>query len=332
MATSPDGLWPMSLVIRHSRMAGASEDSAAAKVGLWLGVRASRVSLVVEMCRLRARAKHRESWEADSAVSASVSGGEGMKPPMALLVRLYLPAIWNEHTTLTMLSGPSDTDRPWRMNRGTSGNFEGVLGFGGGPQSANISQAPSTDAEDSAEILPSAPQTAPITGGWRERLAAKQEAKKDTDVGDQGGYVGGSPWSGAQKHWRAPVGQDGPTVELDLPVSNAPTSISVIASPAATPVPNRDAMIEPETPAPPAREPIPEVSQESLDAVQWFYRDPQQQEHGKVLIQSYAAIQADWVQAPSLPHKCRTGTRTTTLTMRYPCDARPNHRSTRSVN
>lgn len=59
--------------------------------------------------------------------------------------------------------------------------------------------------------------------------------------------------------------------------------MSVIASPAATPVPDRDAMIEPQTPGPAPRthEPTPEPSQESLDAIQWFYLDPQQQEHGE---------------------------------------------------
>lgn len=167
------------------------------------------------------------------------------------------------------------------MNRATSGNFEGVLGFGGGPQTANSAQAQQADIDDAIEVLPSAPQTAPITGGWRERLAAKQDAKKDPEPAEQGTNASGSPWSGAQKHWRAPIGQGGPTLELDLPVSKAPTSMSVIASPAATPVPHRDAMIEPETPAPPSREAATEVSQESLDAVQWYYRDPQQQEHGE---------------------------------------------------
>lgn len=118
-------------------------------------------------------------------------------------------------------------------------------------------------------------------------MAAKnQEVKKETPAPEQPAEGLNSPWSGGQKQWRAPIGQDGPTVPLDLPIANAPTSMSVIASPAATPVPDRDAIIDITTPGPPPRQaqqsqPEPEVPQEVLDAVQWFYLDPQQQEHGE---------------------------------------------------
>lgn len=181
--------------------------------------------------------------------------------------------------------GPADGARPWRVPRGASGNFEGVLGFNG-PQTANPAHAPIEDNEDtSIEISQPVPQSAPVTGGWRERLAAKQEAKKEAPPAEQPAEGLGSPWSGDQKQWRAPIGQDGPTVPLDLPIANAPTSMSVIASPAATPVPDRDATIDLSTPGPPpaprAQQLEPEVSQETLDAIQWYYLDPQQQEHGE---------------------------------------------------
>ena len=117
--------------------------------------------------------------------------------------------------------------------------------------------------------------------------ARQQEAKKEAPAAEQPAEGLASPWSGAQKQWRAPIGQDGPTVPLDLPIANAPTSMSVIASPAATPVPDRDATIDITTPGPPPRQAQqppqsePEVSQEVLDAVKWYYLDPQQQEHGE---------------------------------------------------
>lgn len=196
---------------------------------------------------------------------------------------------------LTKVIGPSDGARPWRVPRGASGNFEGVLGFNG-PQTAHPAHAPDVDHDDpSIETSQPVPQSAPITGGWRERMAAKQEVKKEPPVSELTTEALGSPWQASKKHWKASMGQDGPIVSLDVPVANAPSSLSIMGSPAATPIPDRDANIDLTTPEPAPRrnETNIEPSQEALDAIQWFYLDPQQQEQG---------ASATWFLSCHAPH------------------------------
>nr|XP_018259158.1 uncharacterized protein I303_08702 [Kwoniella dejecticola CBS 10117]OBR81316.1 hypothetical protein I303_08702 [Kwoniella dejecticola CBS 10117] len=135
---------------------------------------------------------------------------------------------------------PRSTGPNWRPPRNGSGNFEGVLGFGGG---------------------------APFGKG------------------------GGPGWGTGQKKWRIAAGLSAPgdgEKTLEVPIANEPSSLSVIASPSATPVPERDATVlealnAPAVPS--AKITSQDVSaqledKQDLGAIEWFYRDPNGQEQG----------------------------------------------------
>jgi PERQ amino acid-rich with GYF domain-containing protein len=170
---------------------------------------------------------------------------------------------------------------PWRSSRTASGNFEGVLGFGGN-QSNAPSQPPVNEADESMSSA-DVPQTAPIVGGWRDRLAAKQAQKKEAEETAQPATAASAGWGSTQSKWRAPSGTSVQS-SIDAPHQNG-LSASVIATPSATPVPDRDATVETADEPENKEEPVqqqqqPQPTEEDLNAVKWFYRDPQGQEQG----------------------------------------------------
>jgi len=126
------------------------------------------------------------------------------------------------------------------------------------------------------------PQTAPIVGGWRDRLAAKQAQKKEAEETAQPATAAASSWT--QNKWRAPAGDSDLQSPISVPHQNGLTA-SVIATPSATPVPDRDATVEVASESDPRDEAGQQQQQqqpeEDLSAVQWFYRDPQGEEQGK---------------------------------------------------
>lgn len=124
------------------------------------------------------------------------------------------------------------------------------------------------------------PQTAPIVGGWRDRLAAKQAQRKEAEETPQPPTAATTGWGNTQSKWRAPSGASDLSSSTTIPHQNG-LSASVIATPSATPVPDRDATVEvasePETKEEPVQQ---QPTEEDLNAVQWFYRDPQGEEQG----------------------------------------------------
>jgi len=127
------------------------------------------------------------------------------------------------------------------------------------------------------------PQTAPIVGGWRDRLAAKQAQKKEAEETAQPATAASAGWGSTQSKWRAPSGTSVQS-SVDAPHQNG-LSASVIATPSATPVPDRDATVEVADEPENKEEPVqqqqqPQPTEEDLNAVKWFYRDPQGQEQG----------------------------------------------------
>ncbi|WVQ81229.1 hypothetical protein IAT38_003351 [Cryptococcus sp. DSM 104549] len=175
-----------------------------------------------------------------------------------------------------------DSTRPavpnWRPNNRTgSGNFEGVLGFGSGPASAAaLPLSPTTDTHDDGF------KTAKLGG---EPKAVDGEEKKEE--GGRFGKGGGPGWGTGQKKWRIAAGLSAPGENdktIEMPVSNNEhATASVIATPSATPIPERDASVLEPTPAPgrPQEEiQQPQEEKEDLGAVEWFYRDPNGQEQG----------------------------------------------------
>jgi len=128
------------------------------------------------------------------------------------------------------------------------------------------------------------PQTAPVVGGWRDRLAAKQAQKKESEETAQPATAASAGWGSTQSKWRAPTSSSIQS-PLDGPQQNGP-SASVIATPSATPVPDRDATVEGPDETEIEGEPVqqqqqPQPTEEDLNAVKWFYRDPQGQEQGR---------------------------------------------------
>ena len=129
------------------------------------------------------------------------------------------------------------------------------------------------------------PQTAPVVGGWRDRLAAKQAQKKESEETAQPATAASAGWGSTQSKWRATTTSSSIQSPLDGPQQNGP-SASVIATPSATPVPDRDATVEGPDETEIEGEPVqqqqqPQLTEEDLNAVKWFYRDPQGQEQGR---------------------------------------------------
>jgi PERQ amino acid-rich with GYF domain-containing protein len=156
-----------------------------------------------------------------------------------------------------------------------------VLGGFGGSQTATPAQPPVSEADESPAPA-EAPHTAPVTGGWRERLAAKQGVKKDGDEAGQPGANAGPGWTNTPNKWRTNTGGSELSSPLDVPRSHGPTTASVIATPSATPVPDRDATVEV---APEPENQDANIQQEGqtedMEKTEWFYRDPQGTEHGE---------------------------------------------------
>ncbi|WVQ63939.1 uncharacterized protein L199_002096 [Kwoniella botswanensis] len=148
--------------------------------------------------------------------------------------------------------GARSTGPNWRPARTASGSFEGVLGFGSTGPSALTSGNP---------------------------LSPNPNA----DVSER--------WGTGQKKWRIAAGLSAPgdgDKTLEVPIANEPSSVSVIATPSATPVPERDATVLESVTAPAnphvhsqegAQQQQAEEKQD-LGAVEWFYRDPNGQEQG----------------------------------------------------
>ncbi|OCF39763.1 hypothetical protein I317_06425 [Kwoniella heveanensis CBS 569] len=158
---------------------------------------------------------------------------------------------------------PRSTGPNWRPTRTASGSFEGVLGFGSTTPSAMTAVNPLSPNVDNHET-PDAGNKGRNGDKWR--IAAGLSAPGEGDK------------------------------TLEVPISNEPSSASVIATPSATPVPDRDATILESqlAPAVPQRvNGVEEVSQppalsqtqqseekHDLGNVEWFYRDPNGQEQG----------------------------------------------------
>nr|XP_019048049.1 hypothetical protein I302_04671 [Kwoniella bestiolae CBS 10118]OCF26979.1 hypothetical protein I302_04671 [Kwoniella bestiolae CBS 10118] len=154
--------------------------------------------------------------------------------------------------------GTRSTGPNWRPARTASGSFEGVLGFGSNGPSALSTGNP---------LSPN----------------------PNTDVSEGGG----PGWGTGQKKWRIAAGLSAPgdgDKTLEVPIANEPSSVSVVATPSATPVPERDATVLDSISAPVnphligqaqelAQQPQPEEKQD-LGAIEWFYRDPNGQEQG----------------------------------------------------
>ncbi|WRT69040.1 uncharacterized protein IL334_006023 [Kwoniella shivajii] len=186
--------------------------------------------------------------------------------------------------------GPRSTVPNWRPARTASGSFEGVLGFGSTPTTALSSAAPLSPSVD----VQTENNDAKNRNGEVQKEKPDEE-KKEEDLG-KFGKGGGPGWGTGQKKWRIAAGLsargDGEKT-LDLPIADEPSSASVIATPSATPIPERDATLLESISAPA----VPHLAngtheqaqaaglpqneeKQDLGAVEWFYRDPNGQEQG----------------------------------------------------
>ncbi|KAK8843328.1 hypothetical protein IAR55_006983 [Kwoniella newhampshirensis] len=182
--------------------------------------------------------------------------------------------------------GPRSTANTWRPSRTTSGNFEGVLGFGipAAPPPAPLQHtSPTLDTHDEAKR-----KAAEVP----QKVEGAEEKKEEDQT--KFGKGGGPGWGSGQKKWRIAAGlatsaDDSKT--LDIPITNEAYSASVVATPSATPIPERDAMLFESTPVAGGRTQQPNgglenasnaalEEKENLGAVEWFYRDPNGQEQG----------------------------------------------------
>jgi hypothetical protein len=262
-------------------MAVGLAGSAEVKEALWHQVVSSPASLVVEPFPPLETARLQAFLEVVSVESARDLDDPGWKAQNPLQVSYTYRRNYDADNLV-----PTEGGRPWRASRTASGNFEGVLGGFGGSHTATPTQPPVNEADESLAPPIEAPHTAPVTGGWRERMAAKQGVEKEIDETPQPAPAvnGGPGWiNTTSSKWRTTLtGNDVLQSPLDVPRSNAPTTASVIATPSATPVPDRDATIR-ATPGPeedhtPARQDAPA---EDLGKIDWFYRDPHGEEHGE---------------------------------------------------
>ncbi|WVF65563.1 hypothetical protein IAT40_000292 [Kwoniella sp. CBS 6097] len=201
----------------------------------------------------------------------------------------------NEPTGEATADSPRSTGPNWRPTRTASGSFEGVLGFGSTTPSAMTAVNPLSPNVDIHET-PDAGSKGRNGDVAREKEGG--EEKKEEEV-TRFGKGGGPGWGTGQKKWRIAAGLSAPgegDKTLEVPISNEPSSASVIATPSATPVPDRDATVLESSLAPAvphrvngihegsqppalAQSQQPEEKQD-LGNVEWFYRDPNGQEQG----------------------------------------------------
>ncbi|WVQ93228.1 hypothetical protein IAU59_000293 [Kwoniella sp. CBS 9459] len=203
----------------------------------------------------------------------------------------------NEVAGEAAAESPRSTGPNWRPARTASGSFEGVLGFGSTTPSAMTAVNPLSPNVDIHET-PDAGNKGRNGDIAREKEGGGGEEEKEEEV-SRFGKGGGPGWGTGQKKWRIAAGLSAPgegDKTLEVPISNEPSSASVIATPSATPVPDRDATVLESTltPAPPQRVngaldvsqppalPQPQQPEEKQDLgnVEWFYRDPNGQEQG----------------------------------------------------
>ena len=192
----------------------------------------------------------------------------------------------------------------WRPSRTASGNFEGVLGFGGPAPAPAPAPAPVSAPAPPLAAAAVEPSEAPQSP-WKEKGEQKEK------VGEVFGSGGGPGWGTGQKKWRIAAGllpatenekvslgrlwnvQDRTHVKphtISIPISTHESiSESVAASASATPLPERDATVEETasrlaTPVPASQSldsAPPAQEKEDLGAIEWFYRDPGGQEQGE---------------------------------------------------
>ncbi|OXG22932.1 cytoplasmic protein [Cryptococcus neoformans Ze90-1] len=199
------------------------------------------------------------------------------------------------------------TRRNAGFTRGEGGAFSGSLGkmgsFGGGVLSPGgiDHKAPGALGGGFGGVAKRMSRRNEDFGGESRSSAATWRSGPKTPAGNFEGVLGFSnsaaPLSPSvetseqkevgQRKWRIaaglPTGESDKT--LDVPISNqAGASASVIATPSATPIPDRDATVLDSTPAPAPTSQTPHAPiqepKEDLGAVEWFYRDPNGQEQG----------------------------------------------------
>ncbi|OWZ70991.1 hypothetical protein AYX14_03615 [Cryptococcus neoformans] len=199
------------------------------------------------------------------------------------------------------------TRRNAGFTRGEGGAFSGSLGkmgsFGGGVLSSGgiDHKAPGALGGGFGGVAKRMSRRNEDFGGESRSSAATWRSGPKTPAGNFEGVLGFSnsaaPLSPSvetseqkevgQRKWRIaaglPTGESDKT--LDVPISNqAGASASVIATPSATPIPDRDATVLDSTPAPAPSSQTPHAPiqdpKEDLGAVDWFYRDPNGQEQG----------------------------------------------------
>ncbi|KAK4683910.1 hypothetical protein P7C73_g6302, partial [Tremellales sp. Uapishka_1] len=182
--------------------------------------------------------------------------------------------------------------KDWRPIKTGSGTFEGVLGFGNFAPTSTPQAHPTSSGPESPISVPSAENR------WQGQVAKEKDSpiapgKEETPSFGNGGGPG---WGTGQRKWRTAAALNGPGEgekalrSFNIPVSNLNNfSESVIATPSATPVPERDATVLETTPVALNRDLEPDVQampesqpaeKEDLGAVEWLYRDPGGLEQG----------------------------------------------------
>ncbi|WWC91225.1 uncharacterized protein L201_006167 [Kwoniella dendrophila CBS 6074] len=177
---------------------------------------------------------------------------------------------------------PRSTGPNWRPARTGSGNFEGVLGFGGVAPSALSTANPLSPNPNADPVVDTTDST------LRNGDSAKEKVEEEKEEVGKFGKGGGPGWGTGQKKWRIAAGLTAPgdgEKTLEVPFAGEPSSASVIATPSATPVPERDATVldsinAPAVPQDRAQTPTLTEEKQDLGAIEWFYRDPNGQEQG----------------------------------------------------
>jgi hypothetical protein len=92
----------------------------------------------------------------------------------------------------------------WRPARPASGNFEGVLGFGGPAVHSSTTATPTTEPTASSSASPATPLTSSF-----DSPIAHPVPKEPQDLSGAFGIGGGPGWGSGQKKWRLAAAMSG---------------------------------------------------------------------------------------------------------------------------
>jgi hypothetical protein len=135
-------------------------------------------------------------------VWAGGAKGRERKAQIFQLVSLVSGVTSGSHGLIEIPRPPANM--AWRPTRTASGNFEGVLGFGG--SAITPSNAP-TQPTTSSSGSPATPTTTSFDSiAQPAPIAVKEKEKEPSDAPIMFGAGGGPGWGSGQKKWRIAAG------------------------------------------------------------------------------------------------------------------------------